>query len=345
MRSRWPPPRRPRQCRQPQMPTDQCPGEQRVDRQHAQVHRRHQPRTADTLQEEARRNGEQLEGIGKGHGAHHRGSCRRKIGRDPEQSQQGLREGEQNAAAREAEQQRRHQPLVQHPAGRWQVARTIRAGGEHQHARQPAEHHDDADEGQRPARTQRRHLVRACEADHDHVRHVEQRPVEAGEHHRPGERQQPANLGSGGGSIRGGNGIRGHGNTQGQEATDRALAAGSAKRNAWHPAGTRQKRAPAHHPPQENREVGCMPPNRLLGALAYQPGVLPTVFMCGRGGTGRRATLRSLWPKGRGSSSLLDRTTTAPVPRLRPGTGGGYPSQDKHRQPGGSQIQRDVRSR
>ena len=30
--------------------------------------------------------------------------------------------------------------------------------------------------------------------------------------------------------------------------------------------------------------------------------------MCGRGGIGRRATLRSLWPKGRGSSSLLDRT-------------------------------------
>src|SRR5690242_9152819 len=31
---------------------------------------------------------------------------------------------------------------------------------------------------------------------------------------------------------------------------------------------------------------------------------------CGRGGTGRRAALRSLWPKGRGSSSLLDRTST-----------------------------------
>jgi hypothetical protein len=29
---------------------------------------------------------------------------------------------------------------------------------------------------------------------------------------------------------------------------------------------------------------------------------------CGRGGIGRRAALRSLWPKGRGSSSLLDRT-------------------------------------
>jgi predicted Zn finger-like uncharacterized protein len=34
------------------------------------------------------------------------------------------------------------------------------------------------------------------------------------------------------------------------------------------------------------------------------------VITCGRGGTGRRAALRSLWPKGRGSSSLLDRTIT-----------------------------------
>ena len=31
---------------------------------------------------------------------------------------------------------------------------------------------------------------------------------------------------------------------------------------------------------------------------------------CGRGGTGRRAALRWLWPKGRGSSSLLDRTNS-----------------------------------
>ena len=35
---------------------------------------------------------------------------------------------------------------------------------------------------------------------------------------------------------------------------------------------------------------------------------LALVDLCGRGGTGRRATLRSLWAKARGSSSLLDRT-------------------------------------
>ena len=35
--------------------------------------------------------------------------------------------------------------------------------------------------------------------------------------------------------------------------------------------------------------------------------------MCGRGGTGRRATLRSLWAKARGSSSLLDRTILSEI--------------------------------
>src|SRR6476619_7012821 len=40
---------------------------------------------------------------------------------------------------------------------------------------------------------------------------------------------------------------------------------------------------------------------------AHPPAHLMT---CGRGGTGRRAALRSLWPQGRGSSSLLDRTIT-----------------------------------
>ena len=45
---------------------------------------------------------------------------------------------------------------------------------------------------------------------------------------------------------------------------------------------------------------------------------------CGRGGTGRRATLRSLWAKARGSSSLLDRTSkTSKAKHLRPVRGTG----------------------
>ena len=46
---------------------------------------------------------------------------------------------------------------------------------------------------------------------------------------------------------------------------------------------------------------------RALPVVALPASYLMT---CGRGGTGRRAALRSLWPKGRGSSSLLDRTIT-----------------------------------
>ena len=60
----------------------------------------------------------------------------------------------------------------------------------------------------------------------------------------------------------------------------------------------------------------CLPSSPLLEAAPRQWVAVGLdqsegagVFMtCGRGGTGRRAALRSLWPKGRGSSSLLDRT-------------------------------------
>ena len=45
--------------------------------------------------------------------------------------------------------------------------------------------------------------------------------------------------------------------------------------------------------------AGALPPRNHFGS----------VDMCGRGGTGRRAALRSLWEKSRGSSSLLDRTS------------------------------------
>ena len=68
----------------------------------------------------------------------------------------------------------------------------------------------------------------------------------------------------------------------------------------------------------------CAGQTALLGAAPCQcrrssPASLMT---CGRGGTGRRAALRSLWPKGRGSSSLLDRTSM----RARPDPGGLAPS-------------------
>ena len=55
----------------------------------------------------------------------------------------------------------------------------------------------------------------------------------------------------------------------------------------------------------------CLQRHYLLASGALLPrraAARLSVSVCGRGGTGRRATLRSLWPKGRGSSSLLDRT-------------------------------------
>src|SRR5690606_30033810 len=56
-------------------------------------------------------------------------------------------------------------------------------------------------------------------------------------------------------------------------------------------------------------KLACIAGCALLSARSYPvPDPFRPYMMCGRGGTGRRATLRSLWPKGRGSSSLLDRT-------------------------------------
>ncbi len=59
--------------------------------------------------------------------------------------------------------------------------------------------------------------------------------------------------------------------------------------------------------------ISCGTRRALLRAPSYPPGT-PARSSCqprrfsGRGGIGRRATLRSLWAKARGSSSLLDRT-------------------------------------
>src|SRR5690349_202115 len=59
-------------------------------------------------------------------------------------------------------------------------------------------------------------------------------------------------------------------------------------------------------------EAALRPPRAFArGAALPVPAAIQSagyLMTCGRGGTGRRAALRSLWPKGRGSSSLLDRT-------------------------------------
>ena len=59
-------------------------------------------------------------------------------------------------------------------------------------------------------------------------------------------------------------------------------------------------------------DARCQQCPALLEAAPYRGQRQPALpfHECGRGGTGRRATLRSLWAKARGSSSLLDRTST-----------------------------------
>ncbi len=76
---------------------------------------------------------------------------------------------------------------------------------------------------------------------------------------------------------------------------------------------------------QPERQSACTRPGPLLGARSYRGAAdwpAPANPECGRGGTGRRATLRSLWAKARGSSSLLDRT----IPFLSPRPGRASPA-------------------
>src|SRR5262245_11146288 len=62
---------------------------------------------------------------------------------------------------------------------------------------------------------------------------------------------------------------------------------------------------------QSSGKARCQHEYALLEAAPYRGQRQPALLFheCGRGGTGRRATLRSLWAKARGSSSLLDRTS------------------------------------
>ena len=77
----------------------------------------------------------------------------------------------------------------------------------------------------------------------------------------------------------------------------------------WREPAPLRRRTDCAIPKNNCAVLACIANKALLGARSYLvPDPIRTIMMCGRGGTGRRATLRSLWPKGRGSSSLLDRT-------------------------------------
>ena len=80
----------------------------------------------------------------------------------------------------------------------------------------------------------------------------------------------------------------------------------------WRRPGRVHGKQRVHYSPAAGHQQSrCALPSDLLEAAPCQRrwGVIPAVFHgCGRGGTGRRATLRSLWAKARGSSSLLGRT-------------------------------------
>ena len=81
------------------------------------------------------------------------------------------------------------------------------------------------------------------------------------------------------------------------------LAAGRGHTGSDHASESRDRPAPAPDVALRHRAFPA------IGAAFAIP--------CGRGGTGRRAALRALWARARGSSSLLDRTTSRCASRHR----------------------------
>src|SRR5699024_5270273 len=84
------------------------------------------------------------------------------------------------------------------------------------------------------------------------------------------------------------------------------------RRHGWHRRAPPSRQARLHIPP--DRGLSAIPP--WLPAYSARQGftspegfaTCPACTASGRGGIGRRAALRSLWGKTRGSSTLLDRT-------------------------------------
>jgi len=115
--------------------------------------------------------------------------------RHTEQRQQRLSEAAEQDHHRDAEQQPEDQAGTEDVAGFGQPAAAICARGKDEHTGEAGKADDDRDEGEDPARRQRRELIRAIMADDRDIDHVHQRPVEAGQHDRPGERQDAPRFG------------------------------------------------------------------------------------------------------------------------------------------------------
>ncbi len=122
------------------------------------------------------------------------GAGRAKLRRDSEQGEQRLGETAEDDHHRHAEQQPEHQSGAENVAGLREPPAAVGARGVDEDSGEPGEADHDRDEGEDSARRQRGQLVGAEMADHHDVDHVHQRPVEAGQHDRPGEPQDTPRL-------------------------------------------------------------------------------------------------------------------------------------------------------
>ncbi|CUS44364.1 hypothetical protein MGWOODY_Smn2742 [hydrothermal vent metagenome] len=176
------------------MAARQRPGEHGIERQDREIDCRHPARAADPFKKEACRDDDELEREADRHHLHDARSARDELVGDPHAGKHRRGEEQQHQRGHAAEDERKGKALPQYGAGALQVARAIGTRGMDEHARQRGEPGDDCDEGQRPAGPQRRDFLSAGKPDHDHVGDVQDRPIEAGQHHRPGQPEDTPGL-------------------------------------------------------------------------------------------------------------------------------------------------------
>ncbi len=182
--------------RQPEMAADPGPGEQAVERQHDQIDGHHPARAADPLEEIRGGAEQQLGGEAQRHGLDDIGARPLQRRLDSEQAEQAVGEEAEDERAGETDEQGEDEAGAEDVARLCEAPAAVRARGEDQHAGQAGKAHDEDDEGDDPARPERRQFRSAVMADHGDIDQMHQGPVEAGQHDRPGQAQDTPGLGS-----------------------------------------------------------------------------------------------------------------------------------------------------
>ena len=135
-----------------------------------------------------------MERQGDGQHLQHRTRTPRQVGLEADVTQRPRARGKQQRRDRQTQPPRIDQAPAQNPAGRLGPPLADVAGGNHLHAGQQARAGHDDHAGRHPAQRLIADLFRRIMADHDHVRQAHGHDAQARQDHRPGKRQQLAQV-------------------------------------------------------------------------------------------------------------------------------------------------------